>query len=344
MIKERKAVKAALSLIAVGTVLLVIGYLFGGFKAIYGNSSGINIYDSKNTITERNSLDAFQNIKINVEKANVEIESGDKFEIETMYNKSLTDVSYNVSNDTLNITASSKNHISFNIGFFDNNMSINENTKIKIYIPNESMLSELESQVDYGDMKLLNLNFKKSDILCNFGDIELKNINCTNMNINDESGDITFDNVTGSEMITTSEYGNIEASNLNTENFTCDLKSGDLNLNNLKTDNGIISNEYGDIEGTAITSNGLIITSSCGEIDINGELKGKNTIDSKFGDTKIMTSLLESDYSYDFKVKFGECSVNGNSREGGCEKIESTADNIINAVCESGDLKINFGK
>ena len=341
MIKEKKALKIALSLVVAGAVLMGAGYLFGGFKTIYGNSNGINIYDSKDIVNEKKTIDNFQNINLNVDYSDVEIVKGEKYEIETAYNKSLGDIEYNVSENTLNINRNNGKHLSFNVELFGVT-NMNNSSKIKIYVPYDSSLSDIKCQIGSGNINIKDLSFKNADVACDYGDAEFSNIGCTSIKIHEKSGDIKFDNIDGSEIITTSEYGDVKVNNFKSESFTCDLKAGNMDFNSLTTGNGIITNSYGDIRGYNVLSNGLNITSNSGNIDIAGELKGNNTINSEYGDVDLESSLSEKDYSYDLTVKFGNCSVNGKDKEDVCKKAETSSDNSINAVCKSGDLKVNF--
>ncbi|WP_294404816.1 DUF4097 family beta strand repeat-containing protein [uncultured Clostridium sp.] len=343
MIKERKLFKIALSLVAAGAVLLGCGYIFGGYKNVYGNSNGFTINESKEMVNEKHSLDNFKNIRLDVDYGDVEIEKGSEYAIETIYNKSLDDISYDTSDDTLSIEGHRKNKVLFNINCSDDNNE-NSSTKIKIYVPDGTEISEIKSQMSCGDMSIKGLIIKNGTIKCDYGDTVLNDIECSNMNICNKCGDIDLNNIKGNSVITTSEYGNIKISHLDAGNFSCDLKSGDLDFSNLKFESAIVSNSYGDIEGKNINGNGLKLTSKCGDIDISGDVKGENTIDSEFGSVKLQTLLSQEEYSYDFDAKFGECRVNGKKQNAQCTKTDESSNNKISAACKSGDIEIDFAK
>lgn len=342
MIKERKIFKIALSLVAAGAVLLGCGYIFGGCKNVYGNFSGFSINDSKDMVSEKHSLDNFSNISLDVDYGDIEIEKGSEFAIETIYDKSHDDITYNTSNDTLSVKGNRKKKVSFNIDFSDNND--NSGTKIKIYVPDGSQLAELKLQASCGDMSIEGLTFKNGTIICDYGDALLKDVECSSFTICNKCGDIDFSNIKGNDIVTNSEFGNVKISNVDAGSFSCDLKSGDMDFNNLKFENGNISDSYGDIKGNAIDGNGLKLASKSGDIDIDGDIKGENTIDSAYGNVKLATSLSEEEYSYDLDAKYGDCSVNGKDKNDVCRKTNESSNNKINAVCKSGDIEVNFSK
>ncbi|MGN0143959.1 MAG: DUF4097 family beta strand repeat-containing protein [Clostridium sp.] len=337
---EKKVIKTAVYCIVLGIVLLVTGCCFGGFKAIYGNFNGFNfnIPDKKDMINERKTVASFKNINIDVDSADIEIEKGEEFEIETKYNKLFEEISYNVSDDVLYINGKRKNDVSFDITFID------DDAKIKIYIPEDCILSEMKSQLKAGNMSLKDMSFTNADITNSFGDISMDNINSNNINVSCNSGDMKFSNIDGDKFIVNSEYGSIEAENVKMGDLTSTLKSGDINLHNINCGNSNINNNCGDIKCDNIISNGLNIIDNCGEININGELRGKNEIDSEHGDVNLNTSLLEKDYSYKFDAELGDLNVDGREYGEGTEKADTSAANIINAYCKCGNLKVNFKK
>lgn len=341
MIKERKVFKIALSIIAAGAVLLGCGYVFGGYKNIYGNSRGFNINKSKEIVNEKHSLDSFSNISFDVAYGDVEIEKGSEYAIETIYDKSLGDISYTISDDTLTVVENSKNKVSFNISFFDNNNE-NSNTRIKIYVPDSSEILQLKSQMSCGDMSIKGLKFKDGNITCDYGDVILKDIECSNFTICNESGDIDLSNIKGTDIVTNSEYGNVKISNLGVDSLSCNSESGDIDFSNVKFESGSISDSYGSIKGDTIVGNGLKVKNECGDINISGELKGENTVNLEYGSAKVETSLSEKEYSYDLSTEFGSCTVNGKEKNNGYAKTSESSKNNIKAVSKNGDINIKF--
>lgn len=340
MIKERKVFKIALSLIVVGAVLLGCGYVFGGYKNIYGNSRGFNINKSKEMVNEKHSLDNFSNISLDVDYGDVEIEKGSEYAIETIYDKSLDDISYTTSDDTLTVVGHRKNKVSFSIDFSDNDE--NNSTKIKIYIPDSSEILQLKSQMSCGDMSIKGIKFKDGNITCDYGEAILKDIECSNFTICNNSGDIDLSNIKGTDIVTTSEYGSVKMSNLDVDTLSCNSESGDIDFSNVKFESASISDSYGSIKGDTIVGNGLKVKNECGDINISGELKGENTVNLEYGSAKVETSLSEKEYSYDLSTELGSCTVNGNEKNNGYSKTNESSKNNIKAVSENGDINIKF--
>ena len=343
MIKRKKLFKIALSFLLIGAVLMGLGYVLGGSKAIFYNGNGINISNSNDMVTERKAIDDFKNINICANYSEVKIEKGDKYEIETIYNKEYGDISCEVSDNTLIVNENSKKNRSFNISFF-NFKEINNRNKITIYVPDGTELEYLEGNIDAGDMTVNSINPKDINIECDYGEVELGDINCTNMKVHNKSGDIQIYNINSDEVVTTSNYGDVEINNIQSKSFTCDLDAGQMKFGNLSIEKAAITNSFGDIIGKNLLSNGTDIVSQSGTIDISGTLKGKNVIDCEFGDVDIESSLSENDYSYNLDTNFGECTVNGKERGNSFEKTGDSCENVINAVCNSGDLNIKFAK
>ena len=340
MIGEKKVIKLALSFKAAGTVLFVVGCLFGGNKPIWISSHGVNIESDKYIVDERKEVDSFNNMNINVDYADIEIEKGEKLEIESIYDKSFEEISYDVSEGTLNINGKSKRKNFFNISFFGNNE--NKNSTIKIFIPDNSTISNIKLKLDNGDMKVNDLNLINADLCSNYGEVSLNTVNFSTIRVNSKYGDIICNNIKGDVITIDSQYGGVEADNMEAESFIGTLKCGNMNFNNIKIRNSTLTNEYGDIKADEVAANGINIVCKSGDIDISGELTGKNIINSEYGDVKINTSILEKDYSYDLSIKAGECKINDRNQDNYYKKTESSTDNMINAVCKCGDLKINF--
>lgn len=336
-----KVVKISAAFIAIGIVFLVIGYCFGGFKAIYGNINGFHIAEKKDMVSETKDVDNFENINIDVGSADIEIEKGEKYKIDMEYDKSVEDIAYNVSENCLYVSEKHKSNSILNFDLFSINDTKN-NGKIKIYIPDKAVLSAIKLQLECGDITYRNISFVNTDVVSNVGNVLMENMNCNNINVHSKCGDMIFNNINGDKLIMDSEYGAIKAKNIKIGDLISTLKCGDMTIDNVTYENGKINNDYGDVKCTNIKSNGLDITDKCGEIDIDGELRGINEINSQYGDVNINTSLVEKDYSYDFHGELGDFSIDGKKYGEGVKKSNSSSNNSLTADCKCGDLNVSF--
>lgn len=149
----------------------------------------------------------------------------------------------------------------------DNNVIINKNNKIIVYVP-LSYEGEYEIKTKSGDIKSeINFLNNKTEIDTNSGDIALKNINSAN--IKTSSGDIIIGNATNNISIVTID-GDVKVESIE-KNVNIVTSSGDVTINKFNiTENSSINTVSGDVDIKENTSVCYIETkTTSGDVKIN---------------------------------------------------------------------------
>lgn len=297
---NNRTIIIACVLVGVGAIMAGVGYLSGGYKSVKefkGFSIGQNIKDNSKCTKKDEELSAFKNIDLDVDYGDVEIVKGDNYRIVAEYNEKYEELSYEVKGDKLIV----KNKQIANMGI--NNFN---NFEVKVYVPKDAELDNLNLKVNCGKLIL-------DDLKCN-------------------------------EIYASNDFGNIKGKNIDTNKFEGNLESGSLELNKFKADNAVIKNQFGDIKGKELCTNGLDINIESGKVDIAGKFSGKNSVDSEFGKVIIENDLKKEECGYDVDVEFGKFVVDGKKFVNDHESYNESSDNNFKIKCSSGDVELDFNK
>ncbi|GAA0086556.1 hypothetical protein UT300007_29960 [Clostridium sp. CTA-7] len=338
MRKTKKLILLSICLIVLGITMAIIGLLSGGHGSIVWGKDGLEIYDKANIIKENNELEKFNDVNIDVDFGDIEVIKSDKYAIEVEYNKEVEELTYKVENEKLTVSNNRWGKRFFSMGFIDNN------TLVKVYIPENVALNNLDIQNKSGNLIVDNIEVKNSNINCDFGNATINNITGDKINLTGKSGKVYTKNLKLEELVLYVDFGDVISENINTTTFESNLKSGTLDIKTLTANNAKINSDFGDVKGIQLVTNGLLVRAKSGEINIDGELKGDNTLDCDFGDITIKTSLPKNEYSYKVDMDFGTNKIDNKEVEGDVEEINTGASNNFNINCKSGDLKIDFVK
>lgn len=334
--KIKKTMVIAVALIAIGTIMAIMGLACGGTFKVVGGLNGFKIYDSKDLVNEKSNLDEFTDINLDINFGDIEIARGDEYSIEVTYNKEIEDISFDVVDNKLTVKSKKDKLMFFNVGIITNEATV------KIFVPDNVELNNLIVNNRSGDLSYNSINIKNSDINCDFGNVYIDGVNGEKIDIKARSGKVDIANVKAKELFAFVDFGNFNGENIETVNFKGDLKSGSLSLNKFVANNAIINSDFGKVYGNDLFTNGLNIEARSGKIDINGELKGENTFDSDFGDVKIKTSVPKSQYGFNVNMDFGSSVIDGNKTSEDYKLVLESASNEFNVKCKSGDLTIDF--
>jgi DUF4097 and DUF4098 domain-containing protein YvlB len=338
MRKTKKLMLLSICLIVLGITMAIIGLLSGGRGSIVLGKDGLEIYDRANIIKENKELEKFNDVKIDVDFGDIEVIKSDKYAIEVEYNEEVEELTYKVENEKLTVSNNRWGKRFFSMGFIDNN------TLVKVYIPENVALNNLDIQNKSGNLIVDNIEVKNSNINCDFGNATINNITGDKINLTGKSGKVYTKNLKLEELVLYVDFGGVISENINTTTFESNLKSGTLDIKTLTANNAKINSDFGDVKGIQLVTNGLLVRAKSGEINIDGELKGDNTLDCDFGDITIKTSLPKNEYSYKVDMDFGTNKIDDKEVEGDVEEINTGASNNFNINCKSGDLKIDFVK
>ncbi|MEG0614016.1 MAG: DUF4097 family beta strand repeat-containing protein [Clostridium sp.] len=339
--RRKNIVTIAASLIVVGGIMTTVGFLTGGNRDVMLGKDGFKVYDDGDYIKENKDLEKFTAIDIDMDFGDIEIIKSDKYAIELEFDKEVMKLNYSVNNEKLTISSENKEGNKFiNLNFG----SINNKSKVKIYVPEDIVLSSLDIESNSGSIAINNIDINASNINCDFGDISLDGINGNKLNINSKSGTVKIKNMKLDELTLFVDFGDIDTENIYATNLKLNSKSGEVNTKLLTSNTIEINSDFGDIDASGLVSNGLLINAKSGTVNLAGALKGSNVINCDFGDIDIETNLAKNQYSYSVDMDFGSSKIDGIKADGDTEVTNDSAENNFDINCKSGDLKIQFSK
>ncbi|MEG0308462.1 MAG: DUF4097 family beta strand repeat-containing protein, partial [Clostridium sp.] len=224
--RRKNIVTIAASLIVVGGIMTTVGFLTGGNRDVMLGKDGFKVYDDGDYIKENKDLEKFTAIDIDMDFGDIEIIKSDKYAIELEFDKEVMKLNYSVNNEKLTISSENKEGNKFiNLNFG----SINNKSKVKIYVPEDIVLSSLDIESNSGSIAINNIDINASNINCDFGDISLDGINGNKLNINSKSGTVKIKNMKLDELTLFVDFGDIDTENIYATNLKLNSKSGEVN-------------------------------------------------------------------------------------------------------------------
>lgn len=285
--KGKKSTTIAIIFIIIGLIISIFAYFKYGWESFSYNSEfgtiGFNYhnhdYKNNNKIlsTESYSLDSFNNLDIDLEYTSVEIlptkDSNPKIEIEYR-NKSK--VHYSINNNTLSL-----NDEHYRSSHRNKNPNI-----IKLFIPENTEISNLECYLDLGELEITGLTCKNSNIETNLGSIHIKDSNFENTETSLDLGEFVATNTILTNTEIENDLGSIDITGqvLGYNELSVSMRTVKLNLKQDKDDTQIIADTdlgHIDIDGESFKgmsednpinpngSNIIEIETDMGSIDIN---------------------------------------------------------------------------
>ncbi|MGN4125748.1 DUF4097 family beta strand repeat-containing protein [Lysinibacillus sphaericus] len=242
MISRHKLI--AVTMITLGLLLAVIGYLSGGKWSLIKDETGIHVPTKQSLVNNSYTLEAFTSIDVFTDYGDVEILSGDSYVLEVNAIED-EDVRYSVKNGTLTVETESKKKNRLSFGF-----SVNQTPSIKIYVPEKVALNKVVVDSNFGDTTLRGLHYQQLNVISNYGDIRFKHIDGINTEITQSFGDMTLEQFTSNGFVAESEHGDIDIDGTLNGQTTITSSFGDttLNLQNKKSDLGYeLNTDFGDI-------------------------------------------------------------------------------------------------
>lgn len=242
MISRHKLI--AVSMITLGLLLAVVGYVSGGKWSIIKDDTGLHVPTKQSLVNNSYTLEAFTSIDVFNDYGDVEILAGDSYTLEVNAVED-ADVSYSVKNGTLTVETESKKKNRLSFGF-----SVNKTPSIKIYVPKDVELNEIVLDSNFGDTTLRDLHYQQLNLIGNYGDIQFKNLDGMNTEITQSFGDMTLEQFTSNGFVVESEHGDIDIDGTLNGQTTIISSFGDttLNLQNKKSELGYeLNTGFGDI-------------------------------------------------------------------------------------------------
>lgn len=275
--KSNMFVKIFIGIILFLFLIAGIGYVAkekGLFEMKHADQE--NTSKDTNIISESKEFDAFENINIEASVNNIEIVSSNKYKVELKYDETYGKIDYKVENDTLKIAQNP----------YKKSMNIIVNNYIKIYVPKDVKVKNLNISLEVGNITLENLDINKSTFKSKVGNMEIKQ--CL---VNEVDASV--------------DKGNIDI-NESTINKHLKLKSdvGNSNLNGKFLGHINISENVGDIKLNIDENENLYNykgSTNTGNLIINGKERGKVLDVYNNAQNNIELECRTGDITLDFK-------------------------------------------
>lgn len=276
----KKIFKAGGITIILGVIIAIVGAVFNGVRAVEFVNLKPQIVQKGKKITKNYSATDFTTIKFDNNNADgsaydVEIKQGSGYKV-TYTGNSKYEPKVSVSNDSLTITPSKRNHST--VGFYYTNYESRVG-KITITVPENVKLDKLSLEGFVRSLVLSDLNITEltSDKHTYADAATFKNLTVDQLELNLGVGDELF----------------IKDSKLS--NGTLDF-SGDLRVSGGElTDIAITSNQDGDVDflnGTTITNGSVKLTDA--DFTANGvTFHGKYEVTNKDGDNNVSNVTVQ---------------------------------------------------
>ncbi|MFJ7952470.1 DUF4097 family beta strand repeat-containing protein [Lysinibacillus sp. NPDC096418] len=267
------------SMIVIGIILAIIGYVSGGKWSIAVNNTGIYVPNEQSLVTNSYELDAFTSINIDNEHVDVEILPSDSYSIEVSSFET-TDVSYEVKGRTLTVATKYTKNNAILLGF-----TSFKTPSIKIYVPKDTKLSNIALDSSFGDVNLEHLNFQQLNLIVRHGDLSMKDIVAGHTEITQSFGDVSLRQFSSTSFTAESEHGDIDIDGELNGKSTFDSSFGDIDLQLLNKESEL----------------GLDLNMNFGEISFNDQSIEGDFSQSHNGDNQLQVSLSHGDLDLSLK-------------------------------------------
>lgn len=201
--------------LAVGIILLGIGFILGGAPGAVITAKGIrSSWHSVSYSTDKKQVSGFANIDINIRSAaNVTIQASkdDNYYVEYSLDGSYGEPDYRIENNTLKLKQNSKSSFGL-IDFSFLRSGTEEDYYVRLYVPKGKPLDTLKLYNDYGDVTLTDFTCTSARINLSSGDLYLDAAKLGNLDIESEYGSTTLllpDALDTYKFNLLTEYGNI---------------------------------------------------------------------------------------------------------------------------------------
>ncbi|MEQ6356345.1 DUF4097 family beta strand repeat-containing protein [Lysinibacillus sp. M3] len=268
----------AITMIAFGILLALVGYFSGGKWSFELTDEGIQLPENNTLVNNSYKLDDFTNINVINHYGDVEIVTSDRFALETNVIKN-DDVTYRVKDHTLTVeTKNQKKKLQFGFGSF-------RTPSIKIYVPS--------------DVKLKNVVLNS-----NFGDTTIRGLNYQELTIIEDFGDIIFKDTTGDKTEITQSFGDIKLQQFSSNGFVVESEHGDINIDGTLNGQSTITSNFGDT--TLRLQNkkdelGYELQTDFGDLTVDKKEQNSKVLQSFKGDNQLKVTLSHGDLQLKLK-------------------------------------------
>ena len=270
----------AITMIAFGILLSLVGYFSGGKWSFVVNNEGIQLPENNTLVNNSYKLDDFTNLNIINHYGDVEIVTSDRYALETNTVNN-DDVTYSIKNNTLTVETKGKkkNGLQF-FGF-----GSLRTPSIKIYVPS--------------DVKL------KTVVLdSNFGDTIIRGLNYQELNLIEEFGDILFKDTTGDKTEITQSFGDLKLQQFSSNGFVAESEHGDIAIDGTLNGSSTITSNFGDAILHLQNKKGELgyeLQTDFGDLIVDNKDQNSKVSQSYNGDNQLKVTLSYGDLQLTLK-------------------------------------------
>lgn len=339
-----------------GIVLSVAGTAMGGI--VYNVRLGAdglhvtapalqdNLKEKTGYYEKKETLDAFQSVEIALEYADVRVEESETDEYQINYSlPKAQEIEYGVSNGKLVLKSKQKGMFAFgDISFFSIGYEpeqMRNTPQAIISVPKGARLTDVNVETESGNVDCQDIQADHLTLMTDYGDIKLRNVQFDKTQIGLESGSLYMEQVQGTSGKLTNEYGNIAITNaIFKEDMDVKLESGDVSYQNVSMRDLILESSYGKVAGEQIKLRGVqakLESCSCTWKEIKLD---QCEIEAEYGDVDLVLTNPLSEYEYDLKTEYGDITIGDEKMGEKYRSIEHDKSGNIIIRCESGDIDV----
>lgn len=269
----------AITMIALGVLLALVGYFSGGKWSFEINDEGIQLPENNKLVNNSYELDDFTNLNIINHYGDVEIVTSDRYALETNVIND-NDVTYSMKDHTLTVETKSKKKNRFQFGF-----ASFRTPSIKIYVPADVKLKTVVLDSNFGDTTIRGLQYEELKLIEDFGDILLKD-------------------TTGDKTMITQSFGDMKLQQLSSNGFVAESEHGDMNIDGTLNGQSIITSNFGD--ATLHLQNkkselGYELQTDLGDLTVDDEDQNSKVSQSYNGDNQLKATISHGDLQLKLK-------------------------------------------
>ncbi len=261
-IKKKLKIIIPLAIIAVGIVLIIVGFAKGAVKD-YNNTLELNEFEANITAASVYNLD------IDIALADINIISTNDVKDFNIVASNITKdfIEYTTSNNTLKLRYNTKKWYQtiFLPGYR------NAEGKIDIYIPANINLKDVEITAEHGELNVSYLTADRVFIDCAEGDNHIKNLTCNYAEINNDGANLNGVNVNAVEADLNLDSDAAVFSNFTSQSLVLN-NDGDLKLSGMITGDSTLKSDGGDVHLTLYgDKSDYSIKVLDGDVTVNGK-------------------------------------------------------------------------
>ena len=217
-----------LTVITVVTILLIVAGVMwnlsplAGISLPWGNTGkntekGVKV----SKVWEEQELGECTALSLNLDAADVTLETGNRCEIRFEGNEKLIPV-VKSDNGRWTVTQEQKGLVHLH--------DLSESTRINITIPEGMAPERLDMNVDAGDLNLRGIQVQTMEIQADAGDIDIENVGTQELKLDVDAGDIDVVDTTFTEGTVDADMGDLKMKNVTFTGFTAEMDAGNVEI------------------------------------------------------------------------------------------------------------------